>query len=892
MGFHQLQSNFTGGILSPYLFLRSDFKKYPNGAEDLFNTVVKVSGGAVRRAGTQFVAKAKSRSAFQKSAFQNNAFQMDPTGAKILLVPFIFNTQEAYVLEFGAGYIRFFRNRKQLLGTGGGSELVLNGNFDTDLTSWTLQQDNGATVTWDTGHAVLTPGAAGTAGISQTIAGLDPGTTYVVNFTAGGVQTFQIGTALGAGDVIQDTAITSGDFRATFVAPSSGTIVIYWRSTEPFSANTLDNVSALSALPLELATTYTAAQLRSLRFAQSADVLYICHPEQPVRKLTRLSDILWTLQDVVLSPPPSEEVDLEPATTLTPGATIGQGVNFHAGAVGTFFAADINRQIHAQGGLAVITAVVDSDDVTADIIQPFISTNPIGAGLWSLDGSPSSTLTLGAAGPVNTVTSATLTIAGFRSIDVGAFILGLEGIAEITAIGSDTVATVRILKPFTGTSLVSGAWTLERESFSTDLGFPDVPCFFEQRFWLFKGQDVHGSVSGDFENFAGGSDDDDAVRFPIAGRVDVIRWAKAMKNFVIGAIGSEYKVDGGDSTAITPTNVHAAPQSDWGSDPEPDAIPAGVSTLFVQRGRQNVREMAFDYASDGFTSPDLCILADHLFGSGIIQLARCASPDSFVLAVMEDGSMNCATYERKEDVVAWTRLRPGTTAMGEGAYLSACVIPAKCGTGDEIWAAVERNINGRVDNYIEVFDGQLNTDCSLVSDDGDETLMTSVTGFGHLAGESVDVLTSGQSFFQKGAFQGNAFQKRRTTYQTTVIDGSGELTIPDPGAVRVEAGLHYENEIKTLRPDPSGQGGTAMFQKKRSATVYIRFLCSGGAGIKVNGELVKQTSIESQEVFDYMRQANLGWDRDGQVTIRQTQPFAMTVLGVAYSWQASDGDIP
>jgi hypothetical protein len=577
---------------------------------------------------------------------------------------------------------------------------------------------------------------------------------------------------------------------------------------------------------------------------------------------------------------------------LTPAATVGQGVNFHAGATPTFLGADVNRQIKAQGGVAVITAVVDGDDVTADIISPFLSTNPIGAGLWSLDGSPYSNATLGLAGPVNTVTTLTLTTAGLRSSDVGKFVLALGGMAEITVVSTSTDAFVRILVPFSGTALTAGAWTLEADSFSTTLGFPDVPCFFEQRLWFMKGNTVHGSVSGDFENFAGGANDDDAVEFPIAGRVDNIRWAKALKNFVVGAIGSEYKVDGGDNNAITSTNVHAAPQSDWGCDPEPDAIPAGVAALFVQRGRQNIREMAFTFETDGFKAADLCILADHLFGSGIVQLFRCASPDSFVGAVMSDGSLNFLTYEREEDVIAWARLRAGQSQGGWGKYVSGAVIPAKCGNGDEIWVAVVRNIAGRVDTFIEVFDGQLNTDCALVNESTNNELSTTFTGFNHLSGEEVDVVRAGQSAFQKSAFQIPAFQKKRLVFQKVMVDGTGSIEVEPPGATRIEVGLHYDTIIRTLRPDPSGPMGTAHFQKKRSHTIYVRFFCTSGDGVKVNNQLVPKKVIEAREVSDYTREANLGWDRDGIVTIEQTQPFPMTVLGIAYSWQVSDGDAP
>jgi hypothetical protein len=224
--------------------------------------------------------------------------------------------------------------------------------------------------------------------------------------------------------------------------------------------------------------------------------------------------------------------------------------------------------------------------------------------------------------------------------------------------------------------------------------------------------------------------------------------------------------------------------------------------------------------------------------------------------------------------------------------VSGAVIPAKCGTGDEIWVAVVRNINGRTDTFIEVFDGQLNTDCALVNESSDNELATTFTGFNHLRGEEVDVVRAGQSAFQKSAFQIPAFQKKRLTFEKITVDGTGTIEVTPPGATRIEAGLHYDTVIRTLKPDPSGPMGTAHFQKKRSHTIYVRFFCTSGDGVKVNHQLVPKKVIEAREVSDYTREANLGWDRDGIVTVEQTQPFPMTVLGIAYSWQVSDGDAP
>ena len=49
---------------------------------------------------------------------------------------------------------------------------------------------------------------------------------------------------------------------------------------------------------VEVATPYLEAELFQIKFAQSADVMYITHPNHATRKLTRTSHTSWTLTEV------------------------------------------------------------------------------------------------------------------------------------------------------------------------------------------------------------------------------------------------------------------------------------------------------------------------------------------------------------------------------------------------------------------------------------------------------------------------------------------------------------------------------------------------------------------------------------------------------------------
>ena len=93
----QILTSFTAGIFSPRLNGRVDLAKYFNACRTLQNMIVYPHGGASRRFGTVFVAEAKSSATIAR------------------LVPFQFNVEQAYMLEFGQNYIRFFKDNGQIV---------------------------------------------------------------------------------------------------------------------------------------------------------------------------------------------------------------------------------------------------------------------------------------------------------------------------------------------------------------------------------------------------------------------------------------------------------------------------------------------------------------------------------------------------------------------------------------------------------------------------------------------------------------------------------------------------------------------------------------------------------------------------------------------------------
>ena len=96
-------TNFTSGELSPRLNGRIDMDKYYNGASTISNFVVLMHGGLTKRPGTRFIREIKTSSGSN-------------SGAR--LVPFVFSKTQAYVLEFGHNYIRFYKDEGIIVSSG------------------------------------------------------------------------------------------------------------------------------------------------------------------------------------------------------------------------------------------------------------------------------------------------------------------------------------------------------------------------------------------------------------------------------------------------------------------------------------------------------------------------------------------------------------------------------------------------------------------------------------------------------------------------------------------------------------------------------------------------------------------------------------------------------
>ena len=93
-------NSFAAGELSPLLDGRTDLAKYFVGLKTLLNMIAYPTGGVTRRGGLKYIAEVK------------NGYN---AASAVRLFPFEFSTTQAYMIEAGDEYMRFFMDQGQIL---------------------------------------------------------------------------------------------------------------------------------------------------------------------------------------------------------------------------------------------------------------------------------------------------------------------------------------------------------------------------------------------------------------------------------------------------------------------------------------------------------------------------------------------------------------------------------------------------------------------------------------------------------------------------------------------------------------------------------------------------------------------------------------------------------
>ena len=628
---------------------------------------------------------------------------------------------------------------------------------------------------------------------------------------------------------------------------------------------------------MPLTTPFTAAELFDVRIVQSNDVMYFFHPNHPPQKLERIGTNDFRLIEIDFNPIPSIEQRFEPAGTLTPSATTGLAVTFTSSVAGSFQVSDVDREIvDDNGSRAVIVGFSSDTVVTADIVTDFPDVTPIPAGEWGVNGSPVTNLTPSDSEPEKKKISLTAASAAFRSSDVGNFVKINGGIVEIIEFTSSTVVQAQILGRLQTAALApGGAWSLEVASWSVARGFPRVGGFFEQRLFAAgtptQPYTFWASRIGDFENFAIGPDDDNALEFTISTQeTNIIRWMVPGRALMLGTSGEEWEISGGTNQGITPSNVKVRSHTTHGAN-NVAPLRVGAVVLFIQRAGKKMRELKFNFDIDAFNAADLMLLNPDITGEAtVVDMAYQQEPTSIVWVVLSDGTLLSLTYEPDQNIWAWARHNTGAT----GKFRSVAVIPNPQLDRDRVFFLIERTINGVTRDRFEFMDDDvsfinpslgdlhewLKVDSAVRFNEGVAT--NTVATLDHLEGETVEVLADG-------------------IRRTPVVVSSGSITFDGAAANVIDVGLQFSSTLETLRPGvPDQQNNILAFFKRWAKSVAL--VLNSGPGQTTNGDnAITELESPAPALFSGFRPVRIfGHDEDAGIVINIDQPYPLTILAL------------
>jgi hypothetical protein len=947
-----LRANFSRGELTPKLHARADVEHYLAGLAECKNFMVMRQGGLRRRPGTVWMRQAK-------------------TAAKPRLVPFVFSTEQAYILEMGAGYVRF-HTTVGIIATTAATITAVARTFPAQVTT-------AAAHGLANGARVILTGIAGTVELNN--------------------REYEITNVTSNSFMLRDP-ITAADIDArTWTAYTSGGTV---------------------SVPVELATPYAQDDLADIDYAQSADVLTLVHRKHQPRELVRLSETSWELKlvdflDGPWLPPakslrgavtPSDRGMIGPITASS--TSLSTPANVLDGAVSTSalstdttgsitFTLGSNQTCDAYFMQAPSAPVTDPNEnrraatwmpaswafegrqtdntwtildrqegmtwtggqtryyktpnedaynayriswtgvysggntciaevglhrSPADPAYPLINmrfnaqalTDSGGwlrgrdenralrlkdrGGQWNWWRMGASLTFLPNVTAITNNSTPTVTTQTAHGLTTGAYVR-LSGLPSGWTDLNDRLFTITLVSAtqfrlngldatgrpaFSGTAQAYNPTTAAGKLYGHALkdlsaigewrwgawytgNWPSTVTYYQQR-RVFGGTDLEPQTvwftkSADYYDF-GDNDppqDDDGITLTIvSSQINGVRWLLEGKELEIGTAAGIRTIGPNGNDPFSGTSLDQGLRTSNGSA-KIKPVKAGGTTIYVDYYGKKLREFVYDFQIDGFLSPEVTVMADHLFTDGIAGMAYQQEPDSTIWVYTDTGGLVSFTYDREQKIVGLTNC-----PVEGGLVRGMTSIPTTSGT--EVWMVVERDSVFHLEKlapiretYSHINDGVF-LDGAIVHS-GSQIAV--VSGLWHLNGKTVKALADGM------------------VYENIVV-ANGRAVLPVL-ATRVTVGLPFVSSLKTLRL-PSSSDGSLFGRRAMTPTVILDVLDTLAVQAKSGGQWYEvfrrdHTDIDGQQMTLRTGAFPVGvdpdWTNDGVVQLKCDDPLPCTI---------------
>ena len=637
-------------------------------------------------------------------------------------------------------------------------------------------------------------------------------------------------------------SVEHGRIRAFFLYPDGSVSLV--------DTVTLDTNS--NALPFD------SEWLKEYTFAQYGDVMFICHPLFMPRMLIRTSltsfevtpfsfdrryDNSYTFQPYTSFQ--AKGVTLDPSNssgniTLTTSAPywtpdhVGSTIRYH----------DTEIDVTGYTSPTVASGTVSGTlRIRLSILNPLRTTEGSATiEVTHLDhgyaGGESIVVEDAAAvGGINTASvNGSKTVAGI--IDENTWYYTAGGTANTSEDGGGYVKIT--------THSATPEWS--EQSFSAVRGYPAAVVFHENRL-CFAGtiaqpDAIWMSAIGSFFDFnVGDANDDESISLVAAtGTVNSIRYLVSNRDLQIFGAAGELYVPTYLNQAITPTNAQIRLQTPYGCEfTQPVSMDGG--TLFIQNGGRTVREYLYTDGEDAYTATAVSTIASHLiFNPKYMAVVHggFGTPESYAMISNGSGDVALFNSNRSERRAGWTRL----TTVGD--------IASVCATHGRSFVNVW-NEDGTM--CLCEFTGQIGLDRYITQ---------TANGSG---------VVSVGSVFTDGTLV-SVVSQDGLSYIGQYTVAAGSITISGGAGQTYNIGLPFTAEIITNPIDASTGGGPATGSVRGITSAVLDL--KNTASVRVNNYSKSITgTIDGKHEFRI-----LGYNRDPQVAITQSEPLPMQVNGI------------
>ncbi len=650
--------------------------------------------------------------------------------------------------------------------------------------------------------------------------------------------------------------------------------------------------------PVELVTTYAAADLARIQWAQSADTLYLVHPSYPPRKLVRTSPTSFAIADVDFQDGPYLDENADTAKTLTASAGTGAITITAVGHTPFVVGRDEGRHIRIRNATAVGWAEVTS---------------------------------------VTSTTVVNATVRSFGAIPVGA--------QRAWRLGVWTVGSF----PRAVTFHEQRLWFVG----STDA----IQRFDGSVIGDFERFSPTGAVDDATAPYSLDSiNDDNGVGYTIgSNELNAILWARVHRVLVLGTSQSLFTVAAStQEEAITPTNVNVHEEDITGAS-EVQPVRLANTILFVGKSGQSIHAAGYEVTEDSTIASDVTELADHVTRQSVVQLAAWREPVPVLWMINDVGELCSLTYQPRQRVFGWSRHPVGGSTLGSsnGVVRSIAVLPIE--DQDQLWLIVERRINGVTRRYVEfledlfrvVVPGQMLEDAFFVDSgvsynapvaisgatqanpvvltavghgfsNGDEVRVTKIVGMTQLNGRSFTIANISANAFELVGENGTAHtayasggevRLKQTVFAglghlegatvQVLADGAaapeavvsaGSITLAE-SASHVHVGFGRTAIYQSTRVETGDPEGSSLGKSRQVDTVILRLLDSLGGMLGASTaalvEIPYRTPRDEMDaappLFTGEKRISFpgGWSSEPRLVVQQAQPLPMTILAAS-----------